>query len=153
MRKCTKCEKKKPEDQFYWKVKNVRRRTECIECRKTYLRQHYRDNKTSYLANKDSYVSRSGGLRTLKYRLTEEEVAELIARYDGKCWMCKDREAIHFDHDHDCCPGSYTYGRCVRGVLCNRCNTGLGSLGDNMAGLERAMEYLTVTAMCGTIGE
>lgn len=41
---------------------------------------------------------------------------------------------MHIDHDH-------TTGK-FRGWVCNRCNLGLGSLGDTVAGLERALAYL-----------
>jgi len=41
---------------------------------------------------------------------------------------------IHLDHDH-------TTGK-FRGWLCNRCNLGIGSLGDCMEGLESAISYL-----------
>lgn len=42
------------------------------------------------------------------------------------------------DHDHE-------NGR-VRGVLCIRCNSALGKLGDNTEGLQRAMDYLDVAS-------
>lgn len=38
------------------------------------------------------------------------------------------------DHDHD------THE--LRGWLCSECNTGIGKLGDNILGLERALSYL-----------
>jgi len=38
------------------------------------------------------------------------------------------------DHDHDT-------GK-IRGVLCWNCNTAIGKLGDDVAGLERALAYL-----------
>lgn len=41
---------------------------------------------------------------------------------------------VHLDHDH--VTGAF------RGWLCNRCNLALGHLGDNVAGLERAVAYL-----------
>ena len=48
-------------------------------------------------------------------------------RYDLK-------SAWHIDHDHK--TGEF------RGWLCRNCNTGLGSLGDTIEGLERGIKYL-----------
>jgi 5-methylcytosine-specific restriction endonuclease McrA len=48
---------------------------------------------------------------------------------------CSDLQIDHdHDHDHD--------SKKVRGLLCRECNTGLGKLGDNEAGLLRALEYV-----------
>jgi hypothetical protein len=38
------------------------------------------------------------------------------------------------DHDHDTNE--------IRGWLCDQCNTGIGKLGDNIEGLEKALKYL-----------
>jgi hypothetical protein len=42
--------------------------------------------------------------------------------------------ALCLDHDHE--TGKF------RGWLCDRCNVSLGALGDNEAGLQRALQYL-----------
>ena len=42
--------------------------------------------------------------------------------------------ALHLDHDHD--TGEF------RGWLCMGCNMSIGQLGDNLEGLQRAIEYL-----------
>ena len=54
-----------------------------------------------------------------------------------ECQCCErklDGSEVHLDHDH--ITGSF------RGWLCRRCNTGIGSLGDNIEGLEQAITYL-----------
>ena len=57
---------------------------------------------------------------------------------NGKCAICgrEDNGARRFcvDHDHET-------GR-IRGLLCGRCNTGLGFFEDNTEALRAALEYL-----------
>ena len=47
---------------------------------------------------------------------------------------CRVRPATVVDHIHGT--------RLVRGYLCHGCNSGLGKLGDTIAGLEEAIAYL-----------
>jgi hypothetical protein len=48
----------------------------------------------------------------------------------------------HTDHDHKCCPDSNSCGKCVRGLLCWRCNVGLGIFSDDIDSLISASVYL-----------
>ncbi len=68
------------------------------------------------------------------YGLTPEQDAAL----GDTCAVCLRGKLSggnrHVDHDH-------VSGR-VRGVLCRRCNTGIGMLGDSLIGVLRAAEYL-----------
>lgn len=58
-----------------------------------------------------------------RYRLREEEYNELIK---NGCAICGTHEDLCVDHDHNCCPGSRTCGKCIRGTLCKKHNRGEG---------------------------
>lgn len=46
------------------------------------------------------------------------------------------------DHDHTCCKGGYGCAKCVRGVLCGRCNKMLGTAFDNVPTIIEAINYI-----------
>lgn len=58
--------------------------------------------------------------RARKYGITVDEVTALLAQGCGVCGEADNVSArgLHIDHDHDCCPGVGSCGRCIRGVLC-----------------------------------
>ena len=62
-----------------------------------------------------------------------------FAKRNGLCDICKSPEPggkgnFHLDHDH-------TTGE-IRGILCAKCNLGIGSLQDSIEILEAAANYL-----------
>lgn len=81
-----------------------------------------------------------------KYGLSADAFNALLASQGGQCAICRaDNPGAKFwavDHDHSCCPGQTSCGRCVRGVLCGACNLGLGAFRDDMGALLRAADYL-----------
>ena len=99
-------------------------------------------------ANRDRELAKG---RDYAYRRTIEKHGLSVERFndmsaDG-CWIChRDQPGgqgrWHIDHDHACCPGSYSCGQCIRGILCNRCNVGLGMLGDRLENIQNALSYL-----------
>lgn len=82
-----------------------------------------------------------------KYGITETQYQQLLDSQGGACAIClcpspTGQGAWHIDHDHSCCPGAGSCGACVRGLLCNKCNAGLGYFKDDPARLLSAVNYL-----------
>lgn len=83
-----------------------------------------------------------------KYKMTLDQFNAMFAAQGSQCLLCKTPESERWcvDHDHNCCPtkGGYikTCGECVRGILCNDCNLGLGNFKDNPDALLEAYAYL-----------
>lgn len=79
--------------------------------------------------------------RAKHYGLTWDEGFKLFSRQH--CDACGDllRQGT-IDHDHSCCPGEGSCGKCVRGVLCGSCNKMLGYARDDPERLQAAISYL-----------
>lgn len=70
----------------------------------------------------------------------------------GKCGICGTKDpggkgTWHIDHDHKCCPVSRTgkiagCAKCIRGILCYHCNTGLGHFREDPARLRAAIAWI-----------
>lgn len=80
------------------------------------------------------------------YGITSHDYDRMLKAQGGVCKICgrvnTDGKDLSVDHDHACCSGRRACGQCVRGLLCNRCNMGLGYFGDDAALLEAAARYL-----------
>lgn len=72
--------------------------------------------------------------REEKYGLSRADFDAFLKKQRGKCAICRKARALDVDHCH--------VTGVVRGLLCRGCNVGLGMLGDNAAGLRRAIKYL-----------
>lgn len=73
-----------------------------------------------------------------KFGITPEQYDEMVALQGGGCAICGGRQPhgvlLSIDHDHET--------NKVRGLLCVRCNRGIGAFRDNVGVLLRATEYL-----------
>lgn len=80
------------------------------------------------------------------YGMTIEEHEQMLTEQGGGCAICGTPDPGHqdwaTDHDHACCPGKKSCGKCVRGLLCSRCNVGLGMFEDDVERLMSAITYL-----------
>ena len=69
-----------------------------------------------------------------RYQVTIEEYEENMATSDC-CEICERTDNLCYDHCHTTMK--------FRGILCRSCNAAIGHLGDNLAGVQRAIVYLT----------
>ena len=87
-------------------------------------------------ANRDALKA---ARRLKEYGLTKEQHDALKAKAPG-CHVCGVRFTDKGKH-RECIDHCHETGR-IRGLLCGACNAGLGLLGDNVEGLEKALRYL-----------
>lgn len=87
-------------------------------------------------------------VRTLRrfYGLTLEQFQDMLSIQDGKCGLCgvcfSDNLRPVVDHNHMCCKGPKSCGKCLRGLLCSGCNLGIGHFRDSPERLGLAINYL-----------
>ena len=110
-----------------------------IECRYQNRLKINRENKAR---NRKNASYRPHHLK--QYGLSVEQYEAMVEYQDHKCKVCGEEESamdkngthrrLAIDHDHDT-------GQ-IRGLLCSKCNTALGSFRDNVENLKRAILYL-----------
>lgn len=79
------------------------------------------------------------------YNVPREWYGQQLEAQGGVCAICDSppgKKRLSVDHDHSCCQGLNSCGKCVRGLLCGGCNTAIGSFKDDPRILARALNYL-----------
>ena len=127
---CTKCGLEKPIEQFQKdKQKKSGRRPDCGVCntRQCVARAKLRREEVNF--------------NNLKYStgVSRKEYEELLANQKGVCAICSGsnidpKRKLSVDHDHKT--------GLVRGLLCTKCNFGVGYFDDNLELLDKAKTYL-----------
>ena len=129
MKTCSTCHRHLPLDAF-WRSKlgALGRQSRCIKC-KTKQRIESFDPDVALCK---------------RYGVTPGWRDRMLERQSGKCAICNTVPRDHVlqvDHDHDCCPGRKSCGKCVRQLLCRPCNVKLNALED-VKWLAAAKQYL-----------
>lgn len=141
MKICIKCGKKKKLDLFVKASDCIDGRSNvCKQCKTEQVKKYYLDNPEKRLEKQEK--DRVSKTNWKSHHITEDIYNEMLSLHKGKCYICKDRDATDIDHDHNCCSGSKSCGRCIRGLLCNRCNTALGVLEKNRQNLNFMIQYI-----------
>lgn len=113
-----------------------------------YMRQWNAEHPESSLNNGRKWRADNPYHRVRLHGITVEQYQRMVKDRDGRCDICGQvpEQRLRVDHDHTCCPGKYSCGKCVRGLLCSGCNTALGGFRDNPDLLNAALRYLRVWA-------
>ena len=95
------------------------------------------------------YIKNGAQHRKRTFGLTKERYEQLLSVQCGLCVICQlpptDINPLVPDHNHACCSGRKSCGKCIRGLLHRTCNSAIGLFGDDPVLLKRAAEYLEKT--------
>lgn len=130
MKICRICNKLKPLDAFYGLSRNKDGRdSRCKECVREIQKEAYHETK-----DVDKIKQRNLKVR---YGLSLEQYNDMI---ENGCAVCGSFENLCIDHDHTCCPGKESCGKCLRGVLCWSHNIADGRF-NTIQEIEKYLEY------------
>ncbi len=113
-----------------------------------YCRPHmaaFARDRRKILGARDPSIIKEWELR--RYGLTSQSFAAMLAAQGGKCAICRSPEpggqgVWHVDHDHACHARKQACDKCRRGLLCSRCNIGIGNLRDDPVIIQSALDYI-----------
>jgi Recombination endonuclease VII len=87
------------------------------------------------------------------YGVTDTQYLEWVERQGGVCAICvnypPEGKRLLIDHDHKCCPGVITCGKCMRDLLCYKCNYIVGAYESFIRGGLKAPDFGVVTLYVG----
>lgn len=140
------CKQEKEDSEFHikkYKSGHVGLRAYCKTCSKAFRDQYRKDfpkdNERNKAYNKLN-AQKIRGKKLVKYwpGITWVKALELWQdlhnQQSGKCAICPRKTLLHVDHCHKSLE--------VRGLLCNKCNRGLGMMNDDINLLNGAIKYL-----------
>jgi len=136
MKVCSRCKQEKEISTFYFERKNKDGHASvCKVCSDERRKEHRKKNPRKY------------GLSFFKwylqhyYNISYEKYEEKLKEQGGRCAICgsyatQNKKHKRFSLDH--CHKTNT----IRGLLCDRCNVGLGRFQDSSQVLQNAIDYL-----------
>jgi Recombination endonuclease VII len=136
--KCKICNETKPIEQFYTRSKYIFHCKSCIKIRKHEYRKRPEVKEREYI----SYMKR---FYKNKYGISFEDYEAMLKKQNGLCAICRNPstrvdarskkiQRLNIDHCHTT--------RKVRGLLCSKCNHGIGLFGDNILLFESCIRYI-----------
>lgn len=156
-RRCPRCGQTKGSSEFYKGPSKERLSSYCKPCDRDYKAEYYKKNREVIRVRSRAYVEanrerlreygrkhREKNRESIRaymlrrnYGVERDEYLRLLEEQGGLCAICGDppgQRELSVDHHH--ATGF------VRGLLCDRCNHGLGLFKDNPDRLMAAIDYL-----------
>ncbi len=138
-RKKQHAEKNKSKIAAYQKAYREKNKEKAKEYHKQYLKKNPQKRTEEQKVRLKPYL-REFHLKK-KYGITEADYERMLSDQGGGCVICgtkdprgRNHNRFHVDHCH--------ITGIVRGLLCSRCNVGLGSFQDDVTLLNKAISYL-----------
>ena len=140
---CTRCKEDKARTEFYADKRNTNGLSSwCKECMRwncSRYAERYPEKRVARarawtVANPERAKQSRRRQRLARYGLTSIAYAALLEKQNHGCAICSEPNPPAIDHCH-------RTGR-VRGILCHKCNKGIGLLQDDPETLRAAAEYL-----------
>jgi len=127
--KCCRCRKVKSIIDFYRdRSRKSGHQIRCTSCQNT----------VNLISNVKKHGSKEAYYRYhyLKYTygISEEEYVELAKSQNWRCVICRKKKELYVDHCHK------TFK--IRGLLCHKCNTSIGFIGDHAKEVKKFLKYL-----------
>lgn len=148
-RRCTRCKLVREVVQFRIHEKKngkVYLRASCRSCDKVdnhnwYYTKGGKEYYQKWRKHNPEILAKTGRKSNLKrnYGITPEDYDVLLEAQNGCCGICgrhqtEFKKRLATDHNHKT---GY-----IRGLLCNKCNPGIGAFGEDVNILQRAIDYL-----------
>lgn len=148
---CYTCSQVKPIEEFHkrkdskdghWRqckicanIQSQKYRKACRKAVLEYRRKYYDSHKEQIRLKNIAYRERRyQNLLKRTYGLNVEDYQKLVTKQSGLCAICQLYTKLVVDHDHS--TGA------IRGLLCGKCNKGIGLFKDNSSYLKNAAKYL-----------
>ena len=124
----------------------------CVACEKIRQSSKYKRRKEKHPIFNRPRMKRGtvGGKMYMKeymllrnYGMTLEDFNRMMTNQKGVCAICHDPlTSANVDHDHSCCPGKLSCGKCIRDLLCGPCNKMIAFAKDNPLILRSGAAYV-----------
>lgn len=142
--KCTKCHLVKPNNLFY-KCKAIKRgrRSTCKACDANKMRAYKAADPEKYrnyvrVWHKKNPAKIAALKRKSAYGITQKDYDDILLKQNGVCAICKrpcaSGRRLAVDHCHS--------SDKVRGLLCSKCNMGIGMANESVSTLTAMIEYI-----------